>query len=145
MKNQLDSIFINNNTSIMLNFNIKEYINNVLNLFKFKNIFFEISFINDIEIKKIHKEYFNLDYTTDIITFNLNTKSEPHADIYICVDEAKRNAELLNHNIEYEIKTLIVHGVLHLVGYDDLTKTEKETMFKEQNRILKLLEVQPNE
>jgi probable rRNA maturation factor len=139
MNNNKEFIQINYSTEIKLNFNVKEFIKNALNIFNFQLIFFELSFTNDEQIKQIHNQYLNLNTTTDVITFNLNNLEEPHGDIYICIDEAKRNAKSLNHCLDYEIKTLIIHALLHLIGYTDTTKAEKEKMFKEQDRLLNLL------
>ena len=142
-KNQMlpnkEIIQINYLIEINLNFNVKEFIKNAIKLFKFKHIYFELSFTNDNQIKKIHEKHLNSNTTTDVITFNLNTIKEPHADIYICIDEAKRNSISLNHSLEYEIKTLIIHALLHLIGYTDYTEPEKKGMFEEQDKLLKLL------
>lgn len=139
MKPNKKFIQINYLTEINFNFNVEEFIKEALDIFKFKNIFFELSFTNDKQIKKIHKKHLKSNTTTDVITFNLNSLEEPHGDIYICIDEAKRNSKSLNHDLEYEIKTLIIHGLLHLIGYVDTTEKEKKIMFNEQDRLLKIL------
>ena len=78
--------------------------------------------------------------TTDVITFNLGTESDPHGDIYVCVDDAARNAHALNHSLETELKTLIIHGLLHLIGYTDYDEDAKAEMFNKQDELLAQLD-----
>ena len=71
------------------------------------------------------------------MTFNLEEKGDPiTGDIYISTQTAQRNALIHKQSLNNEIKLLIVHGILHLLGYEDSTKKEKETMQKEEKRIL---------
>jgi len=97
---------------------------------------FEFNFVSKRTIKELNKLYLNKTYITDIITFNLGDSDTIIADIYICPEKALENATDLNHSSTDEIKTLIIHGVLHLLGYNDQTEHEKKIMFNEQNRIL---------
>lgn len=82
---------------------------------------------SDEFIHKLNIEYLNHDYTTDVITFEI----EPQpliAEIYISVDTAKMNAEYYNVSFRNEIIRLAIHGTLHLAGYDDCTDEEKKKM-----------------
>jgi len=131
-----NNITINFNTSIELTFNIQNFTTFVLNYLNVNIEYLEISFIDDQAMIHLHSDHLNDPTTTDIMTFNLNTEENPFGDIYICVDEAKRNAYNLNSCINFELKTLIIHGILHLIGYNDTTKKEKKVMFDKQDEVL---------
>lgn len=64
---------------------------------------------------------------------------EPFGDIFICIPQAKRQAETLNHSLKKELAVLITHGVLHLVGFDDKTSTQQKKMHKEGDRIIAMM------
>ena len=124
--------------------NITIYRQLIRNIFKFdksKDIM-NIIFVNDDEIQKINKEYRNIDRVTDVISFALNDekdfliKTDEIGDIFICIDQAKRQAEEYGHSLDREIGFLSVHGYLHLHGYDHMTKEDEEIMFKKQDEIL---------
>ena len=89
-------------------------------------------------MRKINQQYLNRDYDTDIISFNLGSAEAPEGDIYISCEQARENVEDLDHGYEDEIKHLIIHGILHLLGYQDYTKEDKKNMLKEQQRLFDL-------
>ena len=102
----------------------------------------DVTIVNNEEIHKINKEYRNIDKITDVISFALNDekdfliKTEEIGDIFICLDQAKRQANDYGHSIDREVGFLSVHGYLHLHGYDHMTKEDEEIMFKKQDEIL---------
>ena len=124
--------------------NIIEYKKLIRDIFKFdksKDIM-NIIFVNDKEIQEINKNYRDIDRVTDVISFALNDekdfliKTEEIGDIFIDIDQAKRQATEYGHSLEREIGFLSVHGYLHLHGYDHMTKEDEEVMFKKQDEIL---------
>ena len=124
--------------------NIIEYKKLIRDIFKFdksKDIM-NIIFVNDKEIQEINKNYRDIDRVTDVISFALNDekdfliKTEEIGDIFIDIDQAKRQAAEYGHSLEREIGFLSVHGYLHLHGYDHMTKEDEEIMFKKQDEIL---------
>ena len=124
--------------------NIIEYKKLIRDIFKFdksKDIM-NIIFVNDKEIQEINKNYRDIDRVTDVISFALNDekefliKTEEIGDIFIDIDQAKRQATEYGHSLEREIGFLSVHGYLHLHGYDHMTKEDEEIMFKKQDEIL---------
>ena len=131
--------FINHTKENILEF--KKLIKNIFLFDKSKSIM-NIIFVNDDEIHKINKEYRDIDRVTDVISFALNDekdfliKTEELGDIFICIDQAKRQAEEYNHSLDREIGFLSVHGYLHLNGYDHMTKEDEEIIFKKQDEIL---------
>ena len=96
---------------------------------KFKSLNLIIS--DDTHLNTLKKEYFNKDHFTDIITFNLEDKGKPiEGEIYISMDRIEDNSNTFSTSLENEFKRIFIHGLLHLCGYDDQTKKEKEYMSK---------------
>tara|TARA_Y100000389_G_scaffold204504_1_gene257481 strand:- start:2513 stop:2794 length:282 start_codon:yes stop_codon:yes gene_type:complete len=89
----------------------------------------------------MHRVQLNDASETDIITFNLteaplSTLSGLIGDIYICPDIANHHARELNHSLDIEIQTLITHGILHILGYDDQNVADKKLMFAKQDHLV---------
>lgn len=97
-----------------------------------------VIFCSDAYLLSINKSFLHHDYYTDIITFDLSIdkKASLQAEIYISVDRVKDNAITHQSTIKIELHRVIFHGVLHLVGYSDKTKSQKLIMRKEENRLL---------
>jgi probable rRNA maturation factor len=93
-------------------------------------------FTGDKDMMEINKEFLKRDYLTDVITFNYNEKNKIRGEIYMNVDAVRRNSIKYKVNLENEIIRVMIHGVLHLSGYDDRTEEEKERMRKVENQWL---------
>ena len=100
-----------------------------------------IIFGNKKLLRDLKKEFFQIDKATDVIAFRLNDYKEKRieGEIYICLPVAEENAELYEEPFEKEIARLIIHGGLHLIGYDDSTRSEKKEMRKLEDKYLKEL------
>ncbi|MFQ5633236.1 MAG: rRNA maturation RNase YbeY [bacterium] len=98
-----------------------------------------LNFVSIREITDLNKNYLGKDKPTDVIAFNLgNTPATPLiADIYICPQLARQNAELYACNLETELARLVIHGVLHIAGYDDATEKERHEMRRLEDCFLK--------
>jgi probable rRNA maturation factor len=103
-----------------------------------------VIFVPDREIRRINSEYLGHDYATDVLSFpylapppRQKDDAPPFGDIYIARGVARAQAKSLGHDELTEWLTLAVHGALHLAGYDDRTKKEKERMFARQNSIVR--------
>ncbi|WP_299198762.1 rRNA maturation RNase YbeY [Thermocrinis sp.] len=93
-----------------------------------------IALVSDTQIKRLNKLYRNKDKPTDVLSFPIGEKVEDWlilGDIVISVDTAKRQAQELGHSLEEELKRLLVHGLVHLLGYDHELGGEEEKKFFE--------------
>ena len=107
-----------------------------------------VSFVDNDFIHKMNKEYRGVDRPTDVISFAFLDGEEDKdvllhgtmpvslGDIYISIDKAKEQAEEYGHPLERELSFLFVHGLLHLLGYDHMTKEDEKIMFALQDEIL---------
>ncbi|RYL91580.1 rRNA maturation RNase YbeY [Sporolactobacillus sp. THM7-4] len=108
-----------------------------------------LTFTGNSRIQEINREYRGIDRPTDVISFALEEvqegevpiipdEEEPRVlgDIIVSIDKAHEQAESYGHSFERELGFLIVHGLLHLLGYDHTTDEEKEEMFGLQEQIL---------
>ena len=94
-------------------------------------------FCTDQYLLTINKKYLKHSYYTDIITFDLSdNKKELQAEIYISVDRVRENAKRLGLSIKSELHRVIFHGAIHLSGYDDKKRDEKEKMRAMENQLL---------
>jgi len=99
-----------------------------------------IIFCSDAYLLHINQSYLQHDYLTDIITFDTSEESNKiEGEIYISIDRVKENAASLNIPIYLEICRIIIHGVLHLCGYQDKTDSEKRIMSEKENYYLNRL------
>src|SRR6056297_3542015 len=90
----------------------------------------EINFIftSDSYLLNINKQYLSHYYLTDIITFNYCVDTIINGDIFISIDTVKNNSLQFGVSFEEELHRLMIHGILHLAGYDDHSDEEKEQM-----------------
>jgi probable rRNA maturation factor len=97
-----------------------------------------INFVSSEEIIKINSEYLGHHNATDIITFNYSeTISGIDGEIYISLEEAHENARLYKTTPLEEITRLVIHGILHLLGFNDQEQEEKRKMKKIENNLVK--------
>ena len=104
----------------------------------------KISFINcvfcsDNRLLEINKKYLNHTSLTDVVTFDFSTnKKNIEGDVYISIDRVKENAKKYKETFKKELLRVIIHGLLHLIGFLDKTKEEKNTMTLKENEYLSL-------
>ena len=97
-------------------------------------------FCSDDYILNVNNQYLGHDYYTDIITFNYNADNVS-GDVYISIDTVKSNAdEYANGNVKEELHRVVIHGVLHLLGFDDKSESEQLVMTDKENWALGLRE-----
>ena len=109
-----------------------------------------VTFVDNQEIQEINREYRNKDQATDVISFAIEDEMEEEfsavfeefdlprdiGDIFVSVDKIKEQAEEYAHSFDRELGFLIVHGFLHLNGYDHMTEEDEKEMFNLQRKIL---------
>ena len=95
---------------------------------------------DDAHIHKINKDFLNHDTLTDIISFDTSVDSSViSGEIFISIDRVKENAIKQKQSFEKELARVLVHGVLHLIGYDDKTTEQKLKMRAKEDYCLNLL------
>ena len=110
----------------------------------------DVSLVDEETIHQINRDYRNVDRVTDVISFAFNDDDSDLGkivgddiprllgEIFICVPRALEQAKEIGNTPERELSFLFVHGLLHLLGYDHMTKEDEEVMFPLQERILSL-------
>ncbi len=95
-------------------------------------------FCDDVFIKEHNRKYLGHDYATDIITFyDTDEEGKTEGELLISVDTVKSNSQRFKTGFENELMRVVVHGLLHLCGYDDSTPAEKKIIRKKENYYLK--------
>lgn len=115
------------------------WLNRVMKHYKISNASLMFVFVNDEYLLKMNRSHLNHDYYTDIITFNMNEENSLCGEMYISVDRVRENAiEFSNGNFILELSRVMVHGALHLLGYDDHSESD-EKIIREQEEICLML------
>lgn len=96
-------------------------------------------FCSDEFLLKMNKEYLKHDTYTDIITFDYTEAGVVSGDIFISVERVRENAAKFSKTVDDELHRVIIHGILHLLGYKDKSKDAKEEMRKQEDLCLKAL------
>ena len=100
-----------------------------------------IIFCSDNYILDVNMKYLQHDYFTDIITFDYCEKDVLSGDLFISIDSVRENAQFYGTEFADELNRVIVHGLLHLIGYDDHTEEDIKTMRAKENYYLSLREL----
>ena len=95
-----------------------------------------IIFCSDNYILDINQKYLQHDYFTDIITFDYCEGKTLSGDLFISVDTVRENAIFYGTEFDDELNRVIVHGLLHLVGYDDHSEEDQKTMRSKEDYYL---------
>ncbi|MDR2562862.1 MAG: rRNA maturation RNase YbeY [Prevotellaceae bacterium] len=93
-------------------------------------------FCSDDYLLDVNRKYLNHDYLTDIITFDYSEGDKISGDMYISVDRVAENAHNYGFSLETELLRVILHGVLHLCGYDDKTENQQKIMREKEDSYL---------
>lgn len=94
-------------------------------------------FCSDEYLLSINREFLKHDYYTDIITFNLSGIQDPiNGEVYISIDRIRENAKNLQVSIKSEFHRVVFHGALHLCGYKDKKRADKQLMRKQEDKYL---------
>ena len=90
-------------------------------------------FVADNYIKKINRDFLNHDYYTDVIAFDYGEGNMINGEIYLGIETIKRNTKIFNSNLKDEILRVMIHGVLHLIGYNDKNANEVKQMRRKED------------
>ncbi len=122
---------------------LKQLLEHICQDEKLDNGEFNVILVSEEKIQTLNKKYRGIDRITDVISFALEDdttikldKYRMLGDIYICLNKAKSQAIEYNHSFKRELSFLAVHGLLHLLGYDHMTKDEEKIMFDKQEEVL---------
>ena len=118
----------------------KDHIIQLINLSfdstKYNKVKINLIFCDNDKLNSFKRQYFDDDVLTDIVTFPIKNDNDLEAEIYISIEMAKLNADEFNVSLNNELSRLIIHGVLHLIGFNDNTKDAKKIMFSKQEEII---------
>jgi rRNA maturation RNase YbeY len=95
---------------------------------------------SDEKLKDINVRFLEHDYYTDVITFNYNSGDVVNGEIYLSFDTVKLNSVNYKVSLKEEMRRVIIHGMLHLVGYNDKSNDEKKIMRQMEDKWLKRIE-----
>lgn len=114
---------------------IRKAVENALRGEKINEAEISIVFLNNDDIKDINNRYLKHNWETDVISFPLE-ENPLSGEIYIGLEVAREQAKEYNVSLTNELSRLAVHGVLHIIGYDDATDIERNNMTKLENKYL---------
>lgn len=100
------------------------------------------AFFNDEEVKKLNKKFLNKDYYTDVISFNETTEKTISGNIAISVDRVKENSKKFKCTFQDEMRRVMIHGLLHFMGYNDQNNEASAKMRKKENEKIKMFHVE---
>jgi len=111
------------------------------------DVMVSVAFVDDDQIRKLNKEYRDKDKVTDVLSFpypegEVTQSGEVAGEVLVCYAQAKRQAEEVGHSVRDEIIFLLVHGILHVFGYDHLEESDRVVMFNLQEKILERLGIE---
>ena len=142
----MNEIIINNLTSYKTYDYLLDIMNYTLKKLNKNNVNFSITLVGRSYIRKINKEYRNINKITDVISFAFldnhdKVNTNMLGDIFICIPRMKKQAKMYDHSEKRELSFLALHGLLHLLGYDHQNLKDEKKMFALQDEILNDLEI----
>lgn len=125
---------------------LKQIVGELFSELKVTDVELGINLVGARAMTLVNETFLQHEGSTDVITFDyVNSKlkiknSKIHGELFICVDDAIKQAKEFQTRWQSEVARYIVHGVLHLLGYDDLKPASRRVMKREENRLVRLLE-----
>lgn len=115
---------------------LKKWLNDVIGLENARTGKINIVFTTDSQLLELNKKYLSRDYLTDILAFEYSDSQTVDGDLFISVERVKENSDNFHVSFKNELKRVIVHGILHLLGYRDSTEKEKSLMTQMEDHYL---------
>lgn len=116
----------------------REWINKIILYYQKEEGDLNYIFCSDQYLIEINKKFLNHNYFTDIISFNYNEKNDIAGDIFISIDTVSVNSKEYQVSFVNELHRVMIHGVLHLLGFDDKTDEQKIVMRQKENEALNI-------
>jgi rRNA maturation RNase YbeY len=95
-------------------------------------------FTSNEQLRLMNQEFLNHNYFTDVITFDYSKGKAISGDVFISIEQVRLNAKSFEVSLDEEQRRVMIHGVLHLMGYGDATEEERRIMHKKENEALHL-------
>ena len=120
---------------------VSNWVSRVINSkgYKLGNIVY--AFFNDEDLKSLNIRFLNHDYYTDVISFDETVDQVVSGNIAISVDRVKENATQIGVDFEEELRRVMIHGVLHFIGFNDKTNAEKKVIREQEALALSMFHV----
>lgn len=99
----------------------------------------EVSFLSKPAMTELNAQVLSHHYPTDIITFDLSDSFGWGADLYVCMPVIRANAKRWGNTVVYELKFVLVHGLLHTLGYSDDTEAGRQQMYLAQDALIRAI------
>jgi probable rRNA maturation factor len=115
------------------------YVKRVLQSSQVRNARIGVVFVDSRYCRVINRKYLRRDHATDVISFPLEERPVLEGEVYVNLDRARSQARTYGVSFSHEVARLVVHGVLHLLGFDDVTAGERTLMKSEEDRHLRFL------
>ena len=93
-------------------------------------------FVSETKMEQVNSNHLNHDFVTDVITFDYSDDKVIRAEAFICPSEVLKNAKRYKQHAENEVVRVILHALLHVLGYDDKTKNSRQEMRKQEDSFL---------
>ena len=119
---------------------IRQWINKVVEIEKKELGELNIILAGDKELLELNKTYLSGKYLTDVITFEYNKEKKISGDIYLSVERIRENALKFNERVDREILRVIIHGIMHLMGYKDKKDEEQKKMRQKEDEYLDMFD-----
>ena len=101
-----------------------------------------IALMDDDDLLELNQKHLGHNDYTDVITFDYSTTNEVNCDIAVSTDRVSENAALEGVSVENELARVLIHGILHCVGYSDKTPNETQIIRKKEDEMLKQFHVE---
>jgi rRNA maturation RNase YbeY len=98
-------------------------------------------FLPDSDLREINREFLGHDYNTDVIAFDYGTGTTISGEIYMSIDTIRSNASYYATGLRKEVLRVMLHGILHLLGYEDEEEKAKEIMRSREDYYLSKMEI----
>ena len=93
-------------------------------------------FVSETKIQQVNNDHLKHNFVTDVITFDYSDDKVISAEAFVCPEEVFKNAKRYSQPTEYEVVRVLLHAVLHVLGYDDKSKESRQKMRKQEDHFL---------